>query len=164
MHPSCLTLNHRNAKLVFQVTTSSHQKETYDFALSTLYAPLTARLLPENTSQTLLTIPAVSVMVVNLFFGTPLLLHPISGFGYLLPKSLPHSQNPERALGVIFDSDAVPNQDSRPGTKLTVILGGHWWSNTTTYPSDAEGVTLARSVIERQLHVKEAPIASHVSL
>jgi oxygen-dependent protoporphyrinogen oxidase len=102
-------------------------------------------------------------MTVNLYFPQPS-LHGVQGFGYLIPQSVPFEQNPERALGVIFDSDAVTGQDTADGTKLTVMLGGHWWDGWEHYPSEEEGLELARSVIRRHLGITDEPLASHVNL
>lgn len=103
-------------------------------------------------------------MVINLFFTNPSLL-PVRGFGYLLPRSLPHTENPERALGVIFDSDASIGQDTASGTKVTVMLGGHWWDAFEgVYPDEDEGVAMAKAVLKRHLKVDEEPVAANVSL
>ena len=102
-------------------------------------------------------------MTVNLYFSKPNLI-PVTGFGYLIPQSVPFEQNPERALGVIFDSDAVSGQDSVGGTKLTVMLGGHWWDGWQGYPDDYEGAELAKSVIARHLGINVEPAACHVNL
>lgn len=102
-------------------------------------------------------------MTVNLYFPTPGLL-PVQGFGYLIPQSVPFEQNPERALGVIFDSDAITGQDTAPGTKLTVMLGGHWWNGWEHFPDHEEGVELAKSVIRRHLGIQEEPIECHTNL
>ncbi|KAA6413154.1 MAG: protoporphyrinogen oxidase [Lasallia pustulata] len=107
--------------------------------------------------------PSVTVMVVNLFFSNPALL-PVHGFGYLLPRSIPFTQNPERALGVVFDTDATVGQDSIPGTKLTVMLGGHWWDGWNSYPDEEEGASMAKSIIARHLGITEEPQAVHVGL
>src|SRR5262249_55360275 len=49
---------------------------------------------------------SVSVMVVNLYYSNPDLIPPSTrDFGYLIPRSVPIDQNPERALGVIFSSE-----------------------------------------------------------
>ncbi|KAH0534011.1 hypothetical protein GP486_008941, partial [Trichoglossum hirsutum] len=72
--------------------------------------------------------------------------------------------NPERALGVIFDTDSAPGQDSAPGTKVTVMLGGHWWDGWSTFPTDADGLLIARSLLERHLHITEPPLAWNVAL
>ncbi|KAJ4315451.1 oxygen-dependent protoporphyrinogen oxidase [Neodidymelliopsis sp. IMI 364377] len=123
--------------------------ENYDVVVSTL----------RNSELT----PFVTVMTVNLYFDNPNLL-PVEGFGYLIPQSIPFEQNPERALGVIFDSSAIKGQDSAPGTKLTVMMGGHWWNGFTGFPDQAEGLEMARSVVQRHLGIKETPVASYVNL
>jgi oxygen-dependent protoporphyrinogen oxidase len=102
-------------------------------------------------------------MTVNLFFSNPSLL-PVEGFGYLLPQSIPFEQNPERALGVIFDNSAVRGQDTAPGTKMTVMMGGHWWNGFDGFPDEEEGLAMARSVIERHLGITDEPVAHHVNL
>ncbi|TVY32535.1 Protoporphyrinogen oxidase [Lachnellula subtilissima] len=111
----------------------------------------------------LASIRAVTVMVVNLFYANPSLL-PTQGFGYLIPRSIPLKQNPEMALGVIFDSDATVGLDSMAGTKLTVILGGHWWDGYEHYPSEEEGTDMARAVIKRHLKVEDEPVLSRAKL
>jgi oxygen-dependent protoporphyrinogen oxidase len=95
-------------------------------------------------------------MVVNLYYNDPNLL-PERGFGYLIPRSIPFDQNPECALGVIFDSDAVQGQDTAKGTKVTVMLGGHWWDGYEAYPDEEEGVAMAKAVLERHLNVRDEP-------
>ena len=105
----------------------------------------------------------VSVMVVNLFYESPHVL-PVHGFGYLLPRSVPLEQNPEAALGVIFDTDALPKQDNVPGTKITVILGGHWWDGWDVLPSEEDGAQMAKSTLKRHLRIEEEPRAARVTL
>ena len=102
-------------------------------------------------------------MVVNLFYEEEHLLL-VRGFGYLLPRSISLDQNPERALGVVFDSDASIGQDEIPGTKLTVMLGGHWWDGFSTYPDEDEGASMAKSVLKRHLNVTVEPRTIRVSL
>jgi oxygen-dependent protoporphyrinogen oxidase len=88
-------------------------------------------------------------MVVNLYYSTPDLVDE-PGFGYLIPRSIPLEQNPECALGVIFDTYSTIGQDIA-GTKVTVMLGGHWWDGFNEYPSEEEGAEMARRVLERHL-------------
>ncbi|KAI9722817.1 MAG: oxygen-dependent protoporphyrinogen oxidase [Chrysothrix sp. TS-e1954] len=128
---------------------------------------------------------AVTVAVVNLYFRTPELLKRckpprtaarnlvtgggIQGFGYLIPQTVPLSQNPERALGVIFDSDITPDLYStvpakQLGTRLTVMLGGHYWDDWASYPTEEEAIALARQVLERHLGIDEAPTAAVATL
>ncbi|KAB8209145.1 hypothetical protein BDV34DRAFT_221980 [Aspergillus parasiticus] len=101
---------------------------------------------------------AVTVMVVNLYFPNPDLL-PVSGFGYLIPRSIPYEQNPERALGVIFGSDSSVGQDTAPGTKLTVMMGGHWWDGwkESDYPDHDTAVAMSRALLHRHLGITDAP-------
>lgn len=57
-------------------------------------------------------------------------------------------------------------QDSASGTKLTVMLGGHWWDEWTDsdLPSEEEGIEMAKSVIERHLGVTEKPLVAKARL
>src|SRR5262249_12279931 len=105
--------------------------------------------------------PSVTVGVVNLYYSNPNVL-PVSGFGYLIPQSIPFNQNPELALGVVFDSDAVQGQDSVPGTKLTVMLGGHWWNSFSSPPNEEQCLDMARSLLKRHLRIQDEPAATNV--
>ena len=107
--------------------------------------------------------PSVTVMVVNLFYSDSSVL-PVRGFGYLLPNSLSFEQNPERALGVVFDSDATIGQDSIAGTKVTVMLGGHWWDGWEAYPDEEEGAMLAKTILARHLGIVQEPQSVNVGL
>lgn len=73
-----------------------------------------------------------TVGVVNVVYPLPpSAIHP-EGFGYLIPKS-DRVHNPEGALGVVFDSTALPGTDDGGlegrVTKLTVMLGGPYWGS-----------------------------------
>ena len=107
--------------------------------------------------------PFVTVGVVSLYFPPdPTGSFPtLRGFGYLIPQAVPFEQNPELALGVIFDSCAVKGQDTVDGTKLTVMLGGHYWKDWASPPSGEECVAMARSVLERHLGITAEPAAVH---
>lgn len=102
-------------------------------------------------------------MVINLYYTSPNIL-PAHGFGYLIPRSIPYDQNPECALGVVFDSDAVVGQDTAPGTKITVMMGGHWWDGAETYPTNDEGAAMAKAVLKRHLGITDEPEAVLVNL
>ncbi|PNS20695.1 protoporphyrinogen oxidase [Sphaceloma murrayae] len=126
-------------------------------------------------SKELSSIPFESVMTVNLYYSTPDLNPP--GFGYLIPLAVPIEQNPENALGVVFDNSYAPDpafddddiqgpaQDTvkKRGTKLTVMLGGHYWRSWPQYPTEEEGLQMAKSVLRRHLKITEEPIASRVN-
>lgn len=115
-------------------------------------------------------IPTATVMVINLYYPDTHLS--VEGFGYLIPRSVPFEQNPEFALGVVFDSDATTLDTDRDGkrthigTKLTVIMGGHYWSGLEEgeYPTKEEGLEMAMRVVGRHLGIEEEPEASSVTL
>ena len=102
-------------------------------------------------------------MVVNLYFSQPDLLS-VRGFGYLIPRTVSFDRNPEMALGVVFDSDVSVGQDTVPGTKVTVMLGGHWWDDWDVYPDEEEGGRMAKAVLERHLGITEEPQVVRVAL
>ncbi|KAF2753634.1 Protoporphyrinogen oxidase [Pseudovirgaria hyperparasitica] len=95
-----------------------------------------------------------TVMVVNFYFRESNIV-PVKGFGYLIPQSVPFENNPERALGVIFDSDAVTGQDTGSGTKLTVMMGGHYWAGWDKYPSPEHATQMAMDLLKR--HIGDIP-------
>lgn len=108
---------------------------------------------------------AVSVMVVNILYENPNLL-PVNGFGYLIPQSVPFEQNPEMALGVIFGSDSSVGQDTVPCTKLTVMLGGHYWDDwkTSDYPDPDTAIGMCQTLLHRHLGISERPLQAAVKL
>lgn len=115
-------------------------------------------------------------MVVNLYYSNPNLL-PMEGFGYLIPRSIPADQNPECGLGVIFASSSSVgvsgaieredvSQDTAPGTKLTVLMGGHYWDGwkETDYPDHDSAVGMARTMLARHLGITEKPAVARSRL
>ena len=102
-------------------------------------------------------------MLVNLYFRTSSAL-PVRGFGYLIPRSIPFDQNPGYALGVTFDSDAMPGQDTAAGTKVTVMFGGHWWDGWHAFPDKADAKAMAQTVLARHLGITEEPECVNVAL
>lgn len=95
-------------------------------------------------------------MVVNLFYRDPFVI-PEPGFGYLIPRSISFEQNPECALGVVYDSYSTVGQDTATGSKLTVMMGGHWWDGYDSYPTEAEGIAMASAVLKRHLKIDAVP-------
>ena len=140
---------HHFIKLINVQQQGSTSTESFDLAISTL-------------RQEDLT-PYVTVMTINLYYPNPNLL-PVEGFGYLIPQSVPFEQNPERGLGVIFDSSAIKGQDTVSGTKLTVMMGGHWWDGWESYPTEEEGLEMAKSMLARHLNITDEPTAHFVNL
>lgn len=107
----------------------------------------------------------MTVMVVNFFYEKEDLL-PVTGFGYLIPRSVPFEQNPEMGLGVIFGSESSVGQDTVAGTKLTVMMGGHYWDGwkESDYPDHESAVSMARSLLKRHLGITDAPAISRSRL
>ncbi|KAJ5584318.1 uncharacterized protein N7459_004118 [Penicillium hispanicum] len=152
----------------------------YDHAIAALPAPALAKILAPAThpnqlvpSQTIHKLQAhnyaTTVMVVNLYYPSPKVV-PVMGFGYLIPRSIPVEQNPEFGLGVIFASlssngfngpsqDTHLSQDDAPGTKLTVMLGGHYWDGwkPADYPDHDSAVHMARTMLQRHLGITDVP-------
>lgn len=62
--------------------------------------------------------------------------------------------------------DKQIGQDSAPGTKLAVMLGGHWWDgwSESDLPSENEGIEMAKSVIARHLGITEEPVVAKARL
>ncbi|KAL2271128.1 hypothetical protein VTJ83DRAFT_499 [Remersonia thermophila] len=150
------------------VTSSKHnQPVLYDKVVSTIYAKdlakMAGNLLPSLEQST-----AVTIMLVNIWYPIPKLNFPYHGFGYLLPQALAPEANPECVLGVIFDSDreypvptpanphpAARGADSHQGTKLTVMMGGHYWSDLprSFIPDEADAKRLALAAVQRHLNL-----------
>lgn len=143
-------------------------KTSHDKVISTIYSKTLSTLTPPNTLPSLAATTAVSIRLVNLWSPRPNLNFPHNGFGYLLPQTVPLEQNPHAALGVIFDSDLKPPGstpdtpsygDTVPGTKITVMLGGHHWSDLPpaylpdAYTSDSAAIAAAKETVALQLGI-----------
>ncbi|PKI85152.1 hypothetical protein MVES1_001296 [Malassezia vespertilionis] len=91
---------------------------------------------------------------------------PIDGFGFLVPRNATNNQ--DEVLGVVLDSDAVPNQDQgkRRFIKLTVMLGGPYWSKKSSdaLPSEEDVEQRALRALNTQLGIPSQILASHVRL
>ncbi|KAG6040374.1 hypothetical protein E4U41_000695 [Claviceps citrina] len=125
---------------------------SYDRVISTLTSQDLARLTG-NKLPSLAETHSVSIMTVNLWYPKENLKPP--GFGYLIPRSVSREHNPERALGVFYDSDvgAAASPDEPPGTKLFVLMGGHYYDSGAPPPSEADAVEQAKSLVERHLGI-----------
>lgn len=155
-------------KITCAGSSGTTQPDMYDQVISTIFSKKVPCITnPDGQGgqcllPSFLDTSAVTVSVVNLYYPDPNLL-PIRGFGYLIPQATPLDQNPELALGVVFDSEITREQDTAPGTKVTVMLGGHWWDGWETLPTDAELLQKAKSVLNRHLGITGEPEAFHVS-
>ncbi|KAI8483765.1 hypothetical protein Bbelb_385570 [Branchiostoma belcheri] len=106
--------------------------------------------------------PSVTVGLVNLEFSGTVL--PSEGFGYLVP-----SGEPERILGVVFDSSIFP-QHNRPNsatTRLTVMMGGSWFQEQFGDPDKVDTSDLLDVAIEtvrRHLNITASPLRSFTTV
>ncbi|ETS86211.1 hypothetical protein PFICI_00039 [Pestalotiopsis fici W106-1] len=143
-------------KIVVSKAGNEKQSLMYDQVLSTLYAGHLAQIAqPADSLPSLADIEAVTIMVVNLWYPNQDLLQDNPGFGYLIPQSVPPDENPECALGVLFDSDIEMGNETK-GTKLTVMLGGHYWSDWSILPDEEMAIAMARSIVERHLGISQS--------
>lgn len=113
--------------------------------------------------------PSANVGVVDIVLApadrsapTPL---PVQGFGYLIPRST--KPNDDEILGVVFDSDAVPNQNvgaagSTSFVKVTVMMGGPYWLGRTELPSEAEIQQRAMRALSTHLSYTSEQLAAEV--
>lgn len=132
----------------------------YDKVISSLYSGSLAQLTGDSLPTLKNHSTAVTIQIVNLWYPDLTLNAGHPGFGYLIPQSVPAENNPHAALGVIFDSDRdaaanAPERQSAPGTKLTVMLGGHYWDylDADSWPDAKEATAMAMDTVHRQLGI-----------
>jgi oxygen-dependent protoporphyrinogen oxidase len=156
-------IQYNEAKQQVQINSFSAKNEeksnsqAYDKVISTLSAQHIARLTGDKVPS-LSTAHSVSVMTVNIWFPQENLKPP--GFGYLIPNSVDPELNPEHALGVFFDSDVgTRSKDEPAGTKLFVLMGGHYYDRPgVSPPTEEEAIVQARNLLERHLGIpRDAP-------
>lgn len=106
-----------------------------------------------NKLPTLAEITAVSMMVVSVWYPDPN-INKYPGLGYLIPRTIAPELNPECALGVFFDSDVGLRGPNEPaGTKLTVLMGGHYYDSVMQPPSEALAIQQAKAILERHMGI-----------
>nr|XP_006814335.1 PREDICTED: protoporphyrinogen oxidase-like [Saccoglossus kowalevskii] len=138
---------------------------TADHVISAVPATVLSGLLPSNhniLSKLLQEIQQVSVAVINLEFEGNVL--PTDGFGYLIP-----SWEKSKLLGVIYDSCTFP-QHNRPGsptTRLTCMMGGHWFEDNFGDPAIADPehlLAVAMESLKEQINIEAKPTRSIVNI
>lgn len=141
---------------VMQVRSKGQDALTYDRVVST--TPSKQLLAATNNAIPSLTnLQSVSIMTVNLWYPLENIKPP--GFGYLIPRSIGADKNPARALGVFFDSDVATTRspDEPAGTKLFVLMGGHYYDpsdpDAITIPSEEEAIEQAKTLVEQHLGI-----------
>lgn len=148
---NCLLVSEQS--LTMSQVSAEGQTEQFDQVLSTIYAGQLAKIAqPAKSLPSLSEVPAVTIMVVNMWYPNEDLLAANPGFGYLIPQGVSEEQNPERALGVLFDSD-IQTRKEQAGTKLTVMMGGHQWDKWAFLPAEDLGVEMAKNVVQRHLGI-----------
>ncbi|KAI0890730.1 Protoporphyrinogen oxidase [Annulohypoxylon maeteangense] len=136
------------------IKTKDKSPKQYDQVISTLFSKHLASLVQPGLLLALEDAPAVSMMVVNMWFPNPDILANNHGFGYLVPSTTP--DNDECLLGVLFDSDIQTVPDPIPGTKVTAMLGGHHWDGWEQLPSAEMGAAMAKDAVRRHLNLDPA--------
>ncbi|KAF9187828.1 hypothetical protein BGZ51_001001 [Haplosporangium sp. Z 767] len=124
-----------------RVSVKGHQPVNVNSVISTLPPPKLQNLL-SNTYRELTHNPSVTVAVVNLVYESEKAQLQSPGFGYLIPRSENSAVNHQGLLGVVFDSCAVPSQDSGPSRdkvlKLTAMIGGHMFDDVVAHHHEQE--------------------------
>ncbi|KAG0236567.1 hypothetical protein BGW42_003222 [Actinomortierella wolfii] len=95
-----------------------------------------ARILPRSHQQ-LTYNRSVNVAVVNLVYPNCQQTFKTPGFGFLVPKSEDAATKHKGLLGIVFDSCALPSQDTGSAEgknlKLTAMMGGHLFEDTLAH-------------------------------
>ncbi len=156
-----------------QVRTSDGESIACDRVISTLPGTALVHLLEPplpsqhlvgasgSTAGTSANVGVVNVVIPSWRYAPRerLLTNDVEGFGFLIPRSV--QPNKDGILGVVFDSDSLPEQDAgadgKAGTptKFTVMMGGAHWQDLRAeqLPSEAEMKRAAQDVIHRCLQV-----------
>jgi oxygen-dependent protoporphyrinogen oxidase len=151
---------HRESEAAVRVTTA-HDSEgaVFDHVVSTIPAWRLAELTRKDDAAlatTLDRIPFGNMVTVNVHYATPVL--PFDAFGFLVPTT---ERNAD-ILGVVFDSAVFPEQSQGPGTRLTVMLGGHAFARVFGDKSVPETATAASLDALRRLGITASPIHTYV--
>lgn len=99
-------------------------------------------------------IPLASIATLNLLYAKRPTIH--QGFGYLVPSSAN-----EKILGVTFDSDIFPAQDSNSNCRYTVMFGGSR-SPELIQSGEFELLKIATSALHRHLGIATPPLLHHL--
>ncbi|XP_068733802.1 protoporphyrinogen oxidase-like [Montipora capricornis] len=142
------------------MVTSPKYQIRVDHVISGLPAHELAMVLPkawEPLANDLANIQAVTVAVVNLEYEGNVV--PVDGFGFLVPSS-----DSIQVLGIIFDSCAFPENNRLGGatTRLTVMMGGHWFHSLFGQPDSVDPKHLqdvAIETAEKTLGIRTKPTA-----
>jgi oxygen-dependent protoporphyrinogen oxidase len=145
-----VVINHEDSKPYHKVISSLPAKQLHK---------ATGGVLPLQDFK------SVSIMTVNVWYPYEDIIS--KGLGYLIPATVPEEDNPERALGVFFDSgvgvgagrvEILGERLPERGTKLFVLMGGHYFEEGHPIPTEEEAIQQAKNLLERQLGIpKDTP-------
>ncbi|KAI2803178.1 hypothetical protein BLOT_007301 [Blomia tropicalis] len=148
------------------LSNANDEKNTHlqvDHVFSSIPAFKLANVLKEKYDllrTSLLSIDTVHMGVVSLEYDQNLLSDKFNGFGFLVPSSEKSS-----ILGVTFDSCIFPN--GKPGTKLTVMLGGYRFLELFGQPDSVSKSELLKEsikAIRNYLHIQRPPTQNMVTI
>lgn len=137
----------------------------FDKVISTTPSAVLAPQISASAPAVALNTRAVTIRTVSFFFADPDLTSKLGAFGYLVP--LTSRTNHEQMLGMFFDSDTYGlRDDEKRGTKVTILMGGHFWSDSApdALPSEDECVRRARAILARHLGLTRDPELVHANL
>ena len=156
------------------VSTMQGCERSHEKVISTIFSRhLAAVTTDAETSQTLLPslaeTEAVNILAVNLWYPNPTLQSRYPGFGYLAsPLHVAREQNPDMALGVLFDTWINPVQHQQEGgSKFTILFGGHHWRGIPVdqLPDDAKDAEMmGRRTLDRHMGIplgEEPGVVAH---
>ncbi|CAG9939297.1 unnamed protein product [Clonostachys rosea f. rosea IK726] len=128
-----------------KIQDSNQQTEVYDKVISTTSGQHAYQLTGGKLKH-LQDSESVNIMTVNLWYPQETLVPP--GSATSSPKL-----NPERALGVFFDSNVAEQQQRQEGgTKVFVLMGGHQYDGMEP-PSEAQAIDQAKTLLHRHLGI-----------
>ncbi|KAL5629797.1 hypothetical protein BROUX41_001403 [Berkeleyomyces rouxiae] len=156
-------------------TTGATTEHVFDKVVSTIFSRHLASLVPNPDAPETSLLPtlagrkAVTVLNVGFYFDQKLDLP----YNYTGVLPLPSVKGP--VLGVFVDSNLHgPDTETHiraheaPGTRLSVLVGGHHWDHLSPRDLDAmqvEGEEAARQFLRQHLSITETPamVRSHVA-
>ncbi|KAI8073495.1 protoporphyrinogen oxidase [Gilbertella persicaria] len=155
-----------------EVKIKTKTKELYaDHVIATLPSFDLQKLISSRPLPHLDHNPAADVAVVNLAYQPNVKLG-YDGFGFLTPhRDTPYPVPVPGTLGVIFDSNALSDQerDYQPNVhKFTAMIGGSDWKDAFRVPIDQLDPHIAydtaRNIMSEFLNIKDTPTHAMVHL
>lgn len=152
----------KNGALSFKRRLHEQNEESFDHirfdaGFQTLQKVVTT--MPDDAAKAINDVQYSNIFLVNVYTKNKKLIpKKLEGFGFLVPK---RNENPQSLLGVIYDSctesDAESffdgsSKGSVDGTKLTLMMGGHFF-DSRGIPSSKANIRAAKDVLQKVLNV-----------